>query len=603
MLIATLSDRGRKRREFSPVIRNLNKTAPTRGILGGIMERTSKRFILLTVAGLVWQLSVSHARPATEMADVIFRHASILTGEGLNLGHFARTTALAVRYGRVAAVGTDAEILKEWSGPNTEVLDLHGDFVMPGFNDAHVHLASAGLEKLRIDLVACKSLKDMQRRIAAAAAKAAPGAWLQGRGWDHMLWATKQLPTRLDLDKVAGGHPAVFTRVDGHIAVADSAALVAAGVNRNSPDPAGGKFDRGPSGELTGIVRENAVDAIYSHVPPPSTSQRRRALELATEDAVRNGVTSVQDYSTWDDFLVFEQMEREGVLPLRVSEWLSFDDPLDVLERRRAAHSLDDPLLRTGMLKGFMDGSLGSRTAALLAPYADDPGNSGISLYEQKRLNEMTIERARAGFQIGFHAIGDRGVQMALDAFAAAEGAGYGKDLRFRVEHAQVVAPGDFARFESLGVIASMQPNHLLTDMYWAEDRVGPARAKDSYAWRTFEEHGTVLAFGTDYPVEPVTPFRGLYAAITRKSEDGKRIYHPEQAISIQQALYAYTQAPAFAERMETRKGKLVPGQLADFVVLDRDLTRIPAAEILKTQVLRTVVGGKTVWVSGEIIP
>ncbi|MGC2334108.1 MAG: amidohydrolase [Candidatus Acidiferrales bacterium] len=530
------------------------------------------------------------------LADAIYLGGNILTGEGLGSGAPRRASALAVQAGVIAATGTDADILAQWRGPKTDVVDLHGAFVMPGFNDAHVHLASAGLEKLRIDLVGCKSLTEMQQRIAAAAAKAAPGAWLEGRGWDHMLWTTKQLPTRLDLDKVTAGHPAVFTRVDGHIAIANSAALVAAGVGRATPDPAGGKFDRRPSGELTGIVRENAVDAIYSHAPPPSASQRRRALDLATKDAVRNGITSVQDYSTWNDFLVFEQMEREGALPLRVSEWLSFDDPLNVLLKQRSGHPLDDPMLHTGMLKGFMDGSLGSRTAALLAPYADEPGNSGIPLYEQEKLDQMTVERAKAGFQIGFHAIGDRGAQMALDAFAAAETAGYGKNLRFRIEHAQVVSPGDFERFHELSVIASMQPSHLLTDMHWAEARLGPERTKTSYAWKSFLDHGVPLAFGTDYPVEPVTPFRGLYAALTRKDETGDMSYHPEESLTIEEALYAYTEGAAYAEFAETKKGKLVPGEFADFVVLDRDITTIPAAGVLGTKVLRTVVGGHTVW-------
>ncbi len=533
----------------------------------------------------------------TSPADAIYLGGNILTGEGLESGTPQRASAIAVREGVIAATGTDADILKQWRGPKTEIVDLHGAFAMPGFNDAHVHLASAGREKLTIDLVGVHSLPEMQQRIANAAKSAPTGRWLRGRGWDHLLWAAKQLPTRQDLDAITGSHPAIFTRVDGHIAVANSRALQLAGIGANTPDPSGGKIDRDKEGEPTGIVRETAVELVYDKVPAPSHEERRHALELAIKDAIAHGITSVQDYSTWDDFLVLEEMEHEYKLPIRISEWLTFLDPLPELERQRAHHPADDPMLHTGMLKGFMDGSLGSRTAALEAPYSDDPGNSGIPQFDQETLNRMTIERARAGFQIGFHAIGDRGVKMALDAFAAAEAVvPDSRTHRFRIEHVQIIDPHDFARFESLGVIASMQPNHLLTDMYWAEDRVGPVRAKDSYAWKTFVDQGTVLAFGTDYPVEPVTPFRGLYAAVTRKSEDGTRSYHPEQAINIRQALYAYTQASAFAEHMETKKGKLVPGQFADFVVLDRNLTQIPPTEILKTQVLRTVVGGKTVF-------
>ncbi|MGD0941673.1 MAG: amidohydrolase, partial [Terracidiphilus sp.] len=374
-------------------------------------------------------------------------------------------------------------------------------------------------------------------------------------------------------------------------------ALQLADIVAKTLNPSGGQIDRDSSGQPTGIVRETAVDLVYAKVPPPTHEERRHALALAIQDAAAHGITSLQDYSTWDDFLAFEEMERENKLPVRVSEWLTFLDPLAVLEQQRAHHSADDPMLHTGMLKGFMDGSLGSRTAALNAPYSDDPGNIGIPQFDQATLNRMTIERAQAGFQIGFHAIGDRGVKMALDAFVAAEAAlPNSMTYRCRIEHDQVVDPKDFARYKWLGVIASMQPNHLLTDMYWAEDRIGAQRAKYSYPWKTFWNQGTVLAFGTDYPVEPVTPFRGIYAAVTRKSEDGTRIYHPEQALTINQALYAYTQASAFAEHMETKKGKLLPGQFADFVVLDRDLLKATPADILKTQVLRTVVAGRTVF-------
>jgi predicted amidohydrolase YtcJ len=504
--------------------------------------------------------------------------------------------AIAVRDDKIAAIGPTKEILEHYRNGNSEIIDLNGHFVMAGFNDAHVHLASAGFEKLNVDLEGVKSLKEMEERIAPRVKTAAVGEWIVGRGWDHTLWDGRQLPTRFDLDKVTVGHPAVFTRVDGHIAVANSAALAVAGIHRDTADPPGGKFDRSSSGELTGIARETAKDLVYSHVPAPSIEQRRRALELATQDAIEHGLTSVQDYSTWDDFLLFEQMEREGVLRLRVTEWLSFDDALEVLEKHRASHSAGDPMLHTGMLKGFMDGSLGSRTAALFAAYADDPGNSGIPQYEQQKLNDMTVERAKAGFQIGFHAIGDRAVSMALNAFAAAEAAGYGGNLRFRIEHAQVMASGDFERFHQLGVIASMQPNHLLTDMRWAEARLGSERTKNSYAWKSFLDHGVVLAFGTDYPVEPVTPFRGIYAAVTRKDETGRTSYHPEQKLTLDQALHAYTVSAAYAEFAENRLGKLLPGYLADFVVLDRDITKIPAEQILDMKVLRTVVGGKTVW-------
>jgi predicted amidohydrolase YtcJ len=553
---------------------------------------------ILTLPILVCLLASDSGVVAQQIAPAatIFLNGDILTGEALLTPAPQRVSALAVRDGVVVGIGLDAAVLK-WRGPHTEVIDLHGAFAMPGFNDAHVHLASAGREKLTIDLVGVKSLAGMQQRIAAAAATATPGAWLRGRGWDHTLWPGEQLPDRHDLDSVTGNHPAVFTRVDGHIAVANSKALELAGIDSHTPDPAGGKIDRDSNGLPTGIIRETAVALVYAKVPPPTHTERRRALELAIQDAIAHGITSLQDYSTWDDFLVYEEMERENKLPVRISEWLTFLDPLPVLLEQRAHHPADDPMLNTGMLKGFMDGSLGSRTAALKAPYSDDPGNSGIPQFDQATLDKMTVERARAGFQIGFHAIGDRAASMALNAFTAAEAAvpesiGY----RFRIEHDQVIDPEDFARYKSLGVIASMQPNHLLTDMNWAEQRIGPQRAKSSYAWKTFIDQGTVVPFGTDYPVEPVTPFRGVYCAVTRQNEAGTRSYYPEQALTINQALHAYTQASAYAEFAEKEKGKLVPGYYADLVVLDRDLLKATPREILDTRVLRTVVAGKTVY-------
>ena len=340
-------------------------------------------------------------------------------------------------------------------------------------------------------------------------------------------------------------------------------------------------------------------------VPPPTPEQRRHAAELALADAARWGITSAQDYSDWDDFLVFEDLEREGKLTLRISEWLVFRDPVAVLQQHREHHPSADPMLHTAMLKGYMDGSLGSRTAALLAPYSDDPGNSGLPQYDQATLNKMASERVAAGFQLGFHAIGDRAAQMALDAFAestrnpqahAATGAKSAHDFRFRIEHDQVIAPDQFAQYKKLGVVASVQPCHLLTDMNWAVERIGPERARTSYPWKQFLDNGVPLAFGTDYPVEPINPFRGLYAAVTRKNEAGTKDYYPEQKITIEQALLAYTTGSAYAQFAETEKGTLAPGMLADFVVLDRDLTKFSPQEILKTGVVRTVVGGKTVY-------
>jgi hypothetical protein len=561
--------------------------------------------IFLAVLVVVTVASLSSAQKQ-QAAQTIFLNGHIYTGSkhmvgrmgisGLSEGHaMSYVQALAVSDGKIIAAGSGAEILK-LKGPKTQVIDLGGHFVMPGFNDAHVHLGSGGFEKLNVNLIGSKSLDDMKQRIAARAKTAAPGEWIQGRGWDHTLWAEQKTPTRTDIDSVTGDHPAIFNRVDGHIAIANSAALKAAGVTAQSPDPHGGKIDRDDKGEPTGILRETAMGAVFSKIPPPSQAQRRRAAELALADAASHGITSAQDNSDWEDFLTYEQMEKEGKLTLRISEWLPFDAPAEQLLRMRQHHSQEDTMLRTGMLKGFMDGSLGSRTAAMLAPYDDDPKNSGIPRYEQDKLNAMAAERANDSFQIGFHAIGDRGARMALDAFAYAIEKSNKKDLRFRIEHDQVIAPEDFKKYKDLGVIASVQPNHLLTDMNWAEAHIGPARARHSYPWKEFEDNGITLAFGTDYPVEPITPFRGLYAAVTRKNEAGTKEYYPEQKLTIDHAIFAYTIGAAQAEFSEDKKGRLAPGMLADFVVLDRDITKVAPPEILKTRVLRTVVGGKTVY-------
>jgi predicted amidohydrolase YtcJ len=389
--------------------------------------------------------------------------------------------------------------------------------------------------------------------------------------------------------------------------VANTRALQLASITVASRDPEGGKIDRDEGGTPNGILREKALEAVRAVIPKPTHEKRRQAIELALADLASHGVTSAQDNSQWEDFEIYEELEADGKLTARISEWLPFDDSIEDLNSKRNSHPVSDNMLHTGMLKGFMDGSLGSKTAALLEPYSDDPKNSGLPQYEAAKLNAMTKERVLAGYQIGFHAIGDKGVQMALDAFAEAEKAakeakakaadGNNKnDYRLRIEHAQATTPQQILRFKELKVIASMQPSHLLTDMNWAESRLGPKRAEHSYAWEEFLRRGVVLAFGTDYPVEPVTPFRGIYAALTRTSEDGKMTYFPEQKLNIEQAIAAYTTGAAYAEFAEKEKGKLEPGMLADFVVLDQDITAAPPTKILATKVLRTVVGGKTVY-------
>jgi predicted amidohydrolase YtcJ len=546
--------------------------------------------------------SIGSSQPSRNSAvqsapEAIFFNGVIFTGEGFAQDQPRTVQAMAIGDGRVLAVGSNDEVRK-LAGPGTKLHDLRGSgrqvYVFPGFNDAHTHLGHAGLMKTNLDLTGTTSLSDMLARIESFAKNAKPGQWLTGGRWDQTLWANRVLPTRQELDKVTDGHPAFLDRVDGHIAIANSAALSAAGITGKTPVPAGGAIDLDDHGEPTGILRESAQDLITRVIPPRSHDERMRGAELAIADALMHGVTSVQDNSDWEDFLVYEELEKAGKLNLRITEWLPFKAPLDELRHMRSHHDADDPMLHTGMLKGFMDGSLGSRTAAMKAPYSDDPGNTGLPQFTQTELNALALERARAGFQLGFHAIGDKAAEMALDADAQS---GISTQARNRIEHAQVVDKADVSRFAKLGVIASMQPNHLLTDINWAESRLGPKRAAFSYSWKAFLDAGVPLAFGTDYPVEPITPFRGLYAAVTRMNEAGTMSYFPEQRITRGQALFAYTQGSAFAEFAENHKGKLVPGFDADFIVVDRDLDTVPPAELLKTTVLETYVAGRQVYV------
>lgn len=555
--------------------------------------------------------ALSQTAPGVEAskpkADIIFIHGNVYTGVPANsaFSSILRQEAIAVRGDRILGVGKNADI-EALKGPQTQIIDLTGHFVVPGFNDAHLHLDAAGETKLSVDLTGVKSLDELRTKVQRKVDSARAGEWILGSGWDETLWPVKVTPTRWDLDEVSNGHPVFLGRIDGHIAVANTRAMQLASITLASRDPQGGHIDRNEAGEPTGILRETAQGVVRDVIPKRTHDQRRDGLQLALADLAEHGVTSAQDFSPgWENFQIYEELEKEGKLTARISEWLPFDESVEDLTRERGSHPQSDVMLHTGMLKGFMDGSLGSHTAAMLEPYSDDPKNSGLPRYDPVKLNDMTKERVLAGFQIGFHAIGDKGVQMALDAFAEAEkaakeahvkAANGGDDYRLRIEHAQVTTTAQIAQFRQLKVIASMQPNHLLTDMRWAQDRLGPKRAATSYAWLAFLNKGVSLAFGTDYPVEPVSPFRGLYAAVTRKSEDGKHEYFPEQSLTIDQAITSYTAGSAFAQFEEKDKGKLVPGMLADFVVLDRDITAIPSGKILATKVLRTVVGGKTVY-------
>ena len=545
--------------------------------------------------------SVLAAEPpqVNQAAELVLTNGIIYTVDAAR----PRVEAVAVRGERIVAAGTSKEI-QAWVGPNTRVVDLKGRFAMPGFNDAHVHLANGGQAKLAVSLTGSRSVAEMQQRIRDRLAEYKPGEWVTGRGWDHTLWPEKKFPTKKDMDAVSTEHPMIFNRVDGHVAIANSLALKIAGIAKNSPNPETGEIERDSSGEPTGMLKEGgAMSLVFRKIPEMSADQRRRGIQLALAEAASLGVTSIQDNSGWNDFLVYEQLKKEGKLTARISEWLPFLAPLERVEEMRKYGGTTDPWLRTAGLKGVVDGALGGRTAAMNEPYSDQASTRGILNIPEDRLKQMAVERDAAGFQINLHAIGDRANRAALDAFEAAmkarqaRDAAKGWDPRHRIEHAQIVAPVDIPRFAALGVIASMQPSHQTTDSRWAAERVGPERVKGAYAWKWMQRVGARLAFGTDYPVEPITPFRGLFACVTREV-DGQpgSSWQPQEVISLDDCIAAYTAGSAYADHAEKDKGRIAVGQLADIIVLSNELTRIPPLQILRTDVLMTFVGGRLVY-------
>ena len=530
----------------------------------------------------------------SESTVTVYRNARIYTNNPAR--PWAET--LAVRGETLLAVGWNDEVMKT-AGPAAKVVDLGGRFVMPGFNDAHVHLGSAGQDLLNVRMNGAASVAELQKRLSDAVAKTRPGEWIVGAGWDHTLWPEKKFPNRQQLDEVASKNPVFLTHISGHVAVANSLALQLARITKDTPSPSGGEIELDAAGDPTGMLKEGAAMALArSKIPPPTPEQRRRGIELALADLAKNGVTSIQDNSSWEDFQTYQQLKKEGKLTVRITEWLPFPAPLERLEAMRREGGTTDAWLKTGALKMVTDGALGSRTAAMLAPYSDDPSTSGIMTMEPERLRELAIQRDKAGFQLAFHAIGDRANRVALDVFEAVARVNGSRDRRDRIEHAQVVAPEDFARFAKLNVIASMQPSHETTDMRWAEQRLGPERAKGAYAWASLQKARTRLAFGTDYPVEVISPMRGLHACVTRELDDGGPPggWQPQEKIALEDCIRAYTSGSAYAEFEEEKKGELKPGEFADFVLLSDDLMKIPAAQYTKTRVLLTVVGGRTAY-------
>jgi predicted amidohydrolase YtcJ len=527
-----------------------------------------------------------------DAADLVLRGGRVWAGRGL-----APATALAVRGERVLARGDD-EAVRPWVGPRTRVVELGGRLVVPGFNDAHVHFLAGGFSLLSVDLRDADDEAELTRRIATHARKRTAGAWLLNGNWDHERWPSRREPTRALLDPATPEHPVFVCRLDAHMGLANSLALRLAGVTRETLDVAGGEIVRDERGEPTGLLKDNAMALVARAIPEPSRDENRAAARAALAEAARRGVTTVQDNSPVDALPTYQDLRATGGLTARFSVWRYAAESLAPLRAAGVRTGLGDDWIRLGALKILADGSIGAATAAFFEPLASNPASRGLLLHAPEELECLVREADAAGDQLAVHAIGDRANALVLAAFEKAVAANSPGDRRFRIEHAQHVRAADLARYRALGVVASVQPSHCIDDMRFLEKHVGRARLSDAYRWRSFLAAGVRLAFGTDWPVAPLDPRVGLYAALTRERPEGGPPggFGPRERLSLEEALEAYTAGSAWAERAEGSKGTLEPGKLADLVVLGADLFAIPPREILKAPVDLTVVGGRVVF-------
>jgi predicted amidohydrolase YtcJ len=508
-------------------------------------------------------------------------------------------SAFAVRGGRVVFVGSDAEA-RTLAGRGTKVVDLHGRTVIPGMTDAHAHLLGLATSLRNVQLAGSRSYEEVIRRVVARAPTIKPGEWLEGRGWDQNLWPEKDFPTHGALTRATPNIPVVLTRVDGHALLANAMAMRLAGVTRSTKDPDGGRIIRLPNGDPSGVFVDNAQGLIRRAVPRLSDATTREAIIAAIADANRWGLTGVHDAGESRHTIdIFESLARDNRFNLRAYVMVS-DNPGDIAyyTSRGPKNGLYDGHIWIRAIKTYADGALGSRGAALLAPYSDDPGNTGLLVNTPAHLEQVAEIGLRSGFQVNTHAIGDRGNRVALDAFEGALRKYPTADHRFRVEHAQVLSPEDIPRFARLGVIPSMQASHQTSDMRWAEARVGPQRIRGAYAWRSLLNTGVVIPDGSDFPVEQVNPLISFHSAVTRQDSANWPAggWYPEQVMTRDEALRGMTIWAAYAGFQERELGSLTPGKYADFVVLDRDIMRVPATEILETRVLSTWIGGKSIY-------
>lgn len=546
---------------------------------------------VLALAMLQWIGIAAAAAP-----DAIYLNADIWTGDAKQ----PKAEAIAVAEGSIVALGSTAEVRK-LATSTTRVVDLQRAPVVPGFIDNHLHLVSGGLALDQVDLRDVTTTAEFSRRIARAAARLPKWRWITDGNWDHERWGG-QLPTRDWIDKDTPATPVFVSRLDGHMALANSLVLKLAGIDEKTPDPPGGAIVRDSAGRPTGVLKDAAMLLVTKVIPPMSDQELQQALERAMEHAVSHGVTQVHDMGGWEDFRVLEiyrRMRATDKLRLRVYSFV----PLAEWQQAAAfkqSHGVGDPWLRWGAVKGYVDGSLGSTTAWFHRPYDDAPNTSGLTIVGPEQLREQIVAANKAGLHIAVHAIGDRANDWLLDTYAKIEQAGPKKDWRFRIEHAQHLTPAAVKQFSHLGVVASMQPYHAIDDGRWAQKRVGAERIKDMYRFRSLIDTGAHLTFGSDWPVAPLDPMTGIYAAVTRRTLDDKNPngWQPREKISVVEALRAYTAGNAWAGFQEERTGVLKPGALADFAVLSRDLFSTPPAQITDIKVVRTVVGGRDVFVA-----
>jgi predicted amidohydrolase YtcJ len=506
----------------------------------------------------------------------------------------AKDTAILVRDGLIAEVGPAGSLRS--SHPRARVVDASNATILPGLTDAHGHLYGLGLALDTVHLAGLATYQEAIARMQERAAQASTNDWIIGRGWDQNRWSSKQFPTKEPLDTAIAGHPVWLKRVDGHAGVANSAALRAAGVTRNTPDPDGGRILHDANGEPTGVFIDAAQELIESKIPPVSYALRKQRVLAAAKAIAANGLTEMHDAGADDDTIhAVRELIDEGIFPIRVS--IMVGDDVDALREWFARGPLVDykHRLTVRSVKLYSDGALGSRGAALLAPYRDDPSNTGLEIATPAHILDVAKRALAAGFQVNTHAIGDRGVRNVIDAY---EQAGVTADKRFRIEHLQVVAPDDFPRLARHGIIASMQPTHATSDMPWAEQRLGPDRIRGAYAWRTVLDSGARLALGSDFPVEDVNPFFGIYSAVTRQDQQGNPPggWYPSQKLTLAEALRGFTSDAAYATFEEASRGTIEPGKLADFTIVEGDFFAAPAAKLFDAKIKMTVVGGKIVF-------